>query len=109
MPTFSGQLRTNVIQSALFNMIISQDIIGGSIRNNYNLVDQAEAEAGLYGDTKLYIDTPTLTPDGTKMDASYGEAESVEDQMKIIEGFVEASEGNPIAFETLMQSSLPRK
>lgn len=62
MGTFSGQLRTNVIQSALFNMIISQDIIGGSIRNNYNLVDQAKAEAGLYGDTKLYIDTPTLTP-----------------------------------------------
>lgn len=62
MPTFNGQLRTNVIQSALFNMIISQDIIGGSIRNNYNLVDQAKAEAGLYGDTKLYVDCGTLTP-----------------------------------------------
>lgn len=62
MPTFNGQLKTNAIQSALFNMIISQDIIGGKIRNNYNLVDQAKEEAGLYGDTKLYIDTPTLTP-----------------------------------------------
>ena len=62
MPTFSGQLRTNAIQSALFNMIISQDIIGGKIKNNYNLVDSAKEEAGLYGDTKLYIDTPTLTP-----------------------------------------------
>lgn len=62
MGTFNGQLRTNAIQSALFNMIISQDIIGGKIKNNYNLVSQAEEEAGLYGDTKLYIDTPTLTP-----------------------------------------------
>lgn len=62
MGTFNGQLKTNAIQSALFNMIISQDIIGGKIKNNYNLVSQAKEEAGLYGDTKLYIDTPTLTP-----------------------------------------------
>lgn len=62
MPTFTGQLKVNAIQSALFNMIISQDIIGGSIKNNYNLVDKAKEEAGLYGDTKLYVDAPTLTP-----------------------------------------------
>ena len=62
MGTFNGKLKLNAIQSALFNMIISQDIIGGKIKNNYNLVDQAKEEAGLYGDTKLYIDTPTLTP-----------------------------------------------
>lgn len=62
MPTFNGQLRVNAIQSALYNMIISQDIIGGSIKNNYNLVDKAKEEAGLYGDTKLYVDAPTLTP-----------------------------------------------
>ena len=62
MGTFSGQLNVNAIQSALYNMIISQDIIGGSIKNNYNLVDKAKADAGLYGDSKLYIDAPTLTP-----------------------------------------------
>ncbi len=60
--SFDGQLNVNAIQSALFNMIISQDIIGGSIKNNYNLVDKAKDEAGLYGDTKLYIDAPNLTP-----------------------------------------------
>jgi len=48
MATFNGQLNHNAIQSALFNMIISQDIIGGSINANYNLVDEAKAEAGLY-------------------------------------------------------------
>lgn len=62
MPTFNGQLNVNHIQSALFNMIISQDIIGGSIKANYNLVDKAKNEAGLYGDTKLFIDAPNLTP-----------------------------------------------
>ena len=62
MAQFDGQLNVNAIQSALFNMIISQDIIGGSIKNNYNLVDKAKDEAGLYGDTKLYYDSPNLTP-----------------------------------------------
>ena len=62
MATFTGILNPNHIQSALFNMIISQDVLGGSIRNNYNLVDRAKEEAGLYGDTKLYIDVPNLNP-----------------------------------------------
>lgn len=34
MGAFSGTLNVNAIQSALYNMIISQDIIGGSIKNN---------------------------------------------------------------------------
>ena len=37
-------------------------VVGGKIKANYNLVDKAKEEAGLYGDTKLYIDTPNLTP-----------------------------------------------
>ena len=60
MPTFNGTLNKNHIQNALFNMIISQDVIGGSIKANYNLVDKARVDGTLYGDTKLYIDTPTL-------------------------------------------------
>lgn len=62
MATFLGQLNVNAIQSALYNMIISQDILGGKIKNNYNLVDKAKEDAGLYGDTKLFIDCPNLTP-----------------------------------------------
>ena len=62
MGTFVGTLNPNAIQSALFNMIISQDIIGGKIKNNYNLVDKAKEDAGLFGDKKLYIDSPNLTP-----------------------------------------------
>lgn len=62
MAQFEGQLNVNAIQSAIFNMIIAQDILGGSIKNNYNLVDKAKNEAGLYGDTKLFYDSPNLTP-----------------------------------------------
>lgn len=59
MATFTGQLNVNHIQSALFNMIIAQDVIGGSIKANYKLYNKAEEQVGLYGDTKLYIDVPT--------------------------------------------------
>ena len=45
MATFNGQLNVNAIQSALFNMIIAQDIIGGKIKNNYDLVSKAEEDA----------------------------------------------------------------
>lgn len=67
---FNGQLNVNHIQSALFNMIISQDVIGGKINNNYNLVDKARVDGTLYGDTKLYIDTPTLTSVAWTQDGS---------------------------------------
>ena len=70
MSAFNGQLKVNAIQSALFNMIIAQDIIGGSIKNNYNLVDEAKEDAGLYGDTKLFIDTPNLTPVDWEQDSA---------------------------------------
>lgn len=67
---FTGQLNVNHIQSALFNMIISQDVIGGKINANYNLVDKARVDGTLYGDTKLYIDTPTLTSVAWSQDGS---------------------------------------
>lgn len=69
MPTFAGKLNTNLIQSAIYNMIISQDIIGGSIKANYNLVDKARVDGTLYGDTKLYYDVPTLVSTGWEQDS----------------------------------------
>lgn len=61
MANYSGVLNKNIIQSVLCNMIISQDVLGGSIKHNYSLVEKARVDGSLYGDTKLYIDTPTLT------------------------------------------------
>lgn len=60
MPTFSGQLRTNEIFSALYNMIISQQVFADNLGSHQTLVDKARVDGGLYGDTKLYYATDAL-------------------------------------------------
>jgi hypothetical protein len=64
---------------------------------------------------KEYGGDPTVTgefgflPDGTKFEHTFGEDQVQEEQMNLIEDLIEQSNGNPIAFDKLMQSSLPRK
>lgn len=72
MPTFDGALKHNIIQNALFNMIISQDILPGKIASNYNLVDKARVDGTLFGDTKLYYDVPNLLSYEWKQDDEAG-------------------------------------
>lgn len=62
MPTaFTGQLRTNEIFSALFNMIISQQVFADNLGKHQTLVDSARVDGSLYGDTKLYYSTDVLS------------------------------------------------
>lgn len=61
MATFTGQLRPNEIFSALFNMIISQQVFADNIKGTHaSLVDKARVDGTLYGDTKLYYATDCL-------------------------------------------------
>lgn len=61
MPNFNGQLRSNEIYAALFNMIISQQVFADNIYDTKaSLVDAARVDGGLYGDTKLYYSTDVL-------------------------------------------------
>ena len=61
MGNFNGTLNSNAIFSALFNMIISQDVLSDNIAGTYSeLVDMARVDGSLYGDTKLYYATDTL-------------------------------------------------
>ena len=61
MAAFTGQLRSNEIFSALFNMIISQEVFADNIKGtNSTLVDKARVDGSLYGDTKLYYATDAL-------------------------------------------------
>lgn len=61
MPTFSGQLSTNEIFATQYNLIISIMAFANNIEDGYNsLVDRARVDGGLYGDTKLYVDTDVL-------------------------------------------------
>ena len=60
MANFTGQLRSNEIFSALYNMIISQEVFADNIGKHQTLVDKARVDGGLYGDTKLYYATDVL-------------------------------------------------
>lgn len=61
MPAFTGQLRSNEIYAALYNMIISQQVFADNIYDTKaSLVDAARVDGGLYGDTKLYYSTDVL-------------------------------------------------
>ena len=60
MGAFNGQLRTNEIFSALYNMIISQEVFADNIGEHQTLVDKARVDGGLFGDTKLYYATDVL-------------------------------------------------
>lgn len=61
MPNFNGQLRSNEIFAALYNMIISQQVFADNIKDTKStLVDMARVDGSLYGDTKLYYATDVL-------------------------------------------------
>lgn len=60
MGAFNGQLRSNEIFSALYNMIISQEVFANNLGKHQTLVDKARVDGGLYGDTKLYYSTDVL-------------------------------------------------
>lgn len=61
MAVFNGQLYSNEIYAAIYNMIISQEVFADNIYDTKaSLVDMSRVDGGLYGDTKLYYDTDAL-------------------------------------------------
>lgn len=61
--TYTGavKINSNLIFSALFNMIISQQVFADNVKGTYSeLVDRARVDGTLYGDTKLYYATDVL-------------------------------------------------
>lgn len=61
MPNFNGQLNSNEIFAALYNMIISQQVFADNIYDTKaSLVDMSRVDGSLYGDTKLYYATDVL-------------------------------------------------
>lgn len=51
---FNGVLNTNSVRSALYNMIISMEVLTDNFKGS-DLFSKAMTEAGLYGDKALYI------------------------------------------------------
>ena len=61
MANFNGQLRSNEIFAALYNMIISQQVFADNIYDTKaSLVDMSRVDGSMYGDTKLYYSTDVL-------------------------------------------------
>ena len=71
MANFSGQLRSNEIYGALFNMILSQRVFSDNIQKHQTLVDKAKEEAGLYGDQKLYYSADVIGSHPWGVDANH--------------------------------------
>lgn len=58
---FNGILNTNELFSAIYNMIISQQVFGDNISGTSSqIVDAARVDGSMYGDTKLYYATDCL-------------------------------------------------
>lgn len=58
---YSGQLNSNEIFSAIFNMIISQQVFADNIAGTYgSLMEKSRVDGSLYGDTKLFYATDAL-------------------------------------------------
>lgn len=61
MPAFNGQLNSNEIFAAIYNMIISQQVFSDNIyETKETLADMSRVDGSLYGDTKLYYSTDVL-------------------------------------------------
>lgn len=74
-----------------------------------NFLKLRKATIKEYGADPCVTGNYGFTPEGGRAEPEYGEKETIEEQMKLIEDLIKESEGNPIVFETLLQSSLPRK
>lgn len=58
---FNGNLNSNEIFSAIYNMIISQKVFADNIKGVYgSLVEKFRTDGSLYGDTKTFYDTDAL-------------------------------------------------
>lgn len=61
MPAYNGQLNSNEIFAAIYNMIISQQVFADNIyETKETLADMSRVDGSLYGDTKLYYSTDVL-------------------------------------------------
>ena len=58
---YTGQLNSNEVFAALFNMIISQQVFSDNIyETKSTLADMSRVDGSMYGDTKLYYSTDVL-------------------------------------------------
>lgn len=73
MANFTGTLNSNEIFSAIYNMIISQQVFADNVKGTYSaLVEKAKVDGSMYGDTKLFYATDALASHEWGADAEAG-------------------------------------
>lgn len=61
MPAFNGQLKTNEVFAAIYNMIISQQVFSDNIKDTKEtLANMSRVDGSNFGDTKLFYATDVL-------------------------------------------------
>ena len=60
MPTFNGQLNTNAVFAALYNMIISMQVFDTGIGSLDGIYSSRKVDGTLFGDTKVYVSSDVL-------------------------------------------------
>ena len=74
-----------------------------------NFINLRKATIKEFGSDPCVTGSYGFTPDGVKLDAAYGEPETIAEQMDLIEDMVKEADGNPFLFKTLLSSAMPRK
>ena len=74
-----------------------------------NLVNLRKATINEYGLDPCVTGNFGLTPEGGRVEPAFGEAETIAQQFDIIEDILEEANGNPLEYQRLLQSHLPRK
>lgn len=74
-----------------------------------NFLNLRKATIKEYGADPCVTGNYGLTPEGGRAQSVYGEEETVNANLELIEDFIREANGNSLVFETLMQSAMPRK
>ena len=71
-----------------------------------NMVNLRKATIKEYGADPCVTGNYGLTPEGERLEPSYGEAEAIAQQFDTIEEMIKEADGNALVFETFLQSGL---
>lgn len=74
-----------------------------------NFLNLRKATIKEYGADPCVTGSFGLTPEGGRVEPSYGEQETIDEQLNMIEDFITQANGNSLVFETLMQAAMPKR
>ena len=74
-----------------------------------NFLNLRKATIKEYGADPCVTGSFGLTPEGGRVEPAYGEQETIDEQLNMIEDFITQANGNSLVFETLMQAAMPKR